>query len=130
MQCLIREAQKPLDIFGCPNGWRFSSLRPTWIKPVARGFLACLLLFWSCAAHGASMNYSAGVLDPRTGSDKPPRITVTGPGSVTLSDIKAGVSKSAPLFQVAPGVWHLRCELFLENGARLVLHGTKIGGDV
>jgi parallel beta-helix repeat protein len=57
------------------------------------------------------------------------RIYVTGPGSATLSDVKAGMP-SARLTQVTPGVWHLRANLVMENGARLVLHGTKIGGDV
>src|SRR5215212_835456 len=57
------------------------------------------------------------------------RIYVTGPGSATLSDIKAGMP-SARLTQVTPGVWHLRANLVMEKGARLVLHGTKIGGDV
>ncbi|HEY0552208.1 MAG TPA: right-handed parallel beta-helix repeat-containing protein, partial [Verrucomicrobiae bacterium] len=57
------------------------------------------------------------------------RIYVTGPGSATLSDVKAGMP-NAKLTQVTPGVWHLRANLVMENGARLVLHGTKIGGDV
>ncbi len=57
------------------------------------------------------------------------RIYVTGPGSATLSDVKAGMP-NAKLTQVTPGVWHLRANLVMEHGARLVLHGTKIGGDV
>jgi parallel beta-helix repeat protein len=57
------------------------------------------------------------------------RIYVTGPGSATLSDVKAGMP-NAKLTQVTPGVWHLRANLVMEKGARLVLHGTKIGGDV
>lgn len=57
------------------------------------------------------------------------RIYVTGPGSITLSGIKAGMP-NAKLTQVTPGVWHLRANLVMEKGARLVLHGTKIGGDV
>src|SRR6185503_4096105 len=35
------------------------------------------------------------------------RIFVTGPGSATLSDVKAGMP-NAKLTQVTPGVWHLR----------------------
>jgi parallel beta-helix repeat protein len=57
------------------------------------------------------------------------RIYVTGPGTVTLSDVKAGMPNS-PLTQISPGVWHLRANLVMENGAKLLLHGTKIGGDV
>jgi parallel beta-helix repeat protein len=57
------------------------------------------------------------------------RLYVTGPGSASLSDIKAAVPK-ADLQQVSPGIWHLRQNIIVENGARLVLHGTKIGGDV
>jgi len=57
------------------------------------------------------------------------RIYVTGPGTVTLSDVKTGMP-SAPLTQVAPGIWHLRANLVVENGGKLLLHGTKIGGDV
>jgi parallel beta-helix repeat protein len=62
-------------------------------------------------------------------SGKPPRIYITGPGSAMLSDVRAAVP-SAPLAQTAPGIWHLKADLFIENGATLVLHGTKIGGDV
>lgn len=81
-------------------------------------------------AFGVILGYAGGVKDGK--SDKAPRIYVGGPGSVTLSEIRAStnVSKTAGLFQVAPGVWHLRCDIMLTNGARLVLHGTKIGGDV
>jgi len=48
---------------------------------------------------------------------------------VTLSDVKVGMP-TAPLAQVAPGIWHLRANLVMENGAKLLLHGTKLGGDV
>jgi parallel beta-helix repeat protein len=57
------------------------------------------------------------------------RIYVTGPGSATLSDIVAVLDK-APLTQTAPGVWLLRANILIESGAELVLHGTRIGGDV
>ena len=82
-------------------------------------FVALLTLLSSSAAFGATFRWSAGSY----------RIYVTGPGSATLSDIKAGMP-NALLTQVTPGVWHLRANLVMENGARLVLHGTKIGGDV
>ncbi len=79
-----------------------------------------LALLWSaCTVLGVTYRVS-------TGSD---RIYVAGPGSASLSDIKVAVPK-ADLLQVSPGVWHLRQSLHLENGARLVLYGTKIGGDV
>ncbi len=80
---------------------------------------ALLTLLSASAAYGATFRWSAGSY----------RIYVTGPGSATLSDIKAGMP-NALLTQVTPGVWHLRANLVMENGARLVLHGTKIGGDV
>ena len=87
-------------------------------------FVALLLAHTATAV---SIRWSAGTSDPL--NLKTPRIYVTGPGSAQLSDIKAAVPK-APLAQVAPGVWHLRAELVVEEGARLVLYGTQLGGDV
>jgi parallel beta-helix repeat protein len=85
-----------------------------------RAALAGLALLLSCAPVSAvSYRWASSSY----------RIYVTGPGSVTLSDIKAALPK-VPLAQVAPGVWHLRANLLLEDGAELRLHGTKIGGDV
>lgn len=83
--------------------------------------LAWLTLFCFGVSHAAAVSFrwSAGSY----------RIYVTGPGSTTLSDIKAGMP-NAPLTQVGPGIWHLRSNLVMENGARLLLHGTRIGGDV
>ena len=78
-----------------------------------------LLLLSITASFGVSFRWSAGSY----------RIYVTGPGTATLSDIKAGMP-NALLTQVSPGVWHLRANLVMEDGARLLLHGTKIGGDV
>jgi parallel beta-helix repeat protein len=68
------------------------------------------------------------------------RIYVTGPGSATLSDIKAALP-GAPLARVnSPGqastalppksIWYLGANLFVENGAQLKLYGPAIGGDV
>ena len=57
------------------------------------------------------------------------RIYVTGPGAATLSQIKAA-QPQAPLKEVSIGVWHLKANLIVEEGAQLVLHGTGIGGDV
>jgi parallel beta-helix repeat protein len=87
-----------------------------WPRRLAATLLALLSV---SAAFGATFRWS----------ETSYRIYVTGPGSVTLSDVKAGMP-SARLTQVTPGVWHLRANLVMENGARLVLHGTKIGGDV
>ena len=81
--------------------------------------LALLGAHLATAAQAATFRWSAGSY----------RIYVTGPGTVTLSDIKAGMP-NALLTQITPGVWHLRANLVMENGARLALHGTKIGGDV
>ncbi len=95
--------------------------RPRW--PAARGRAAwlplLLLLFWSPSAFGTTFRWSSSSY----------RIYITGPGAATLSEVKAALPK-APLVQVAPAVWHLRANLQLENGATLLLHGTKIGGNV
>src|SRR2546422_6061065 len=127
MQCLITEAGQPLGISRCPNGWGLNlvPISWSWPQPAARVLLACLLLFWSNSGFGVTFSYASGKT-----SGNAPRIYVTGPGTATLSDIKANVSKSAPLFQIGPARWHLRCELVVEEGAKLVLHGTKICGDV
>src|SRR5438552_11904441 len=130
MQCLISEEGQPLGTLRGPNGCHLNSGNPSWPQRMARGLFACLLLFWSQTAFGVIFGYAGGIRDGK--SDNPPRIYVGGPGTATLSDIKAStnVSKSAPLAQIAPGVWHLRCDIVMTNGARLVLHGSKIGGDV
>ncbi len=57
------------------------------------------------------------------------RLYVNGPGTVTLSDIKVA-QVLVPLEQTAPGVWHLRANLILQQGAQLLLHGVSLGGDV
>jgi parallel beta-helix repeat protein len=54
---------------------------------------------------------------------------VTGPGSGTLSDLKTALPK-VPLTQVSPAVWYLQANIEIEKGATLLLHGTKLGGDV
>lgn len=82
-------------------------------------FISVIVLLSASAAFGVSYRWSAGSY----------RIYVTGPGTVTLSDVKVGMP-NAPLTQIAPGVWHLRANLVMEKGAKLLLHGTKLGGDV
>ncbi len=59
------------------------------------------------------------------------RIYVTGPGVATLSDIKSALP-SVALTLVDPDelVWHLGANIFIENGGRLNLHGSPLGGDV
>ncbi|MCL5097153.1 MAG: right-handed parallel beta-helix repeat-containing protein [Candidatus Omnitrophica bacterium] len=57
------------------------------------------------------------------------RIYVTGPGLATLSDISVALPH-APLAQSAPGVWQLRANILIQQGASLILHGAAIGGDV
>jgi parallel beta-helix repeat protein len=85
-----------------------------------RGSIASILFCLGAAsALGATYRWS----------DSSWRIYVTGPGSATLSDVKAALP-NAPLTQTTPGIWHLRANLLMDNGAKLVLHGTKIGGDV
>jgi parallel beta-helix repeat protein len=60
------------------------------------------------------------------------RIYVTGDVACTLTDIKTLGSASIPLSLVDPvgKVWFLGANLFLQEGATLVLHGSAIGGDV
>jgi parallel beta-helix repeat protein len=88
-------------------------------RPRATALGAALLVLLAGNASAVSYRWSAGSY----------RIYVTGPGTATLSDVKAGMP-NAPLAQISPGVWHLRANLVMENGARLLLHGSKIGGDV
>ncbi len=59
------------------------------------------------------------------------RIYVTGQGFATLSQIKAALPE-APLQLVDPAnkVWYAGADLFVEKGARLLLYGPAIGGDV
>lgn len=57
------------------------------------------------------------------------RIYVENGGSTTLTAIKAALP-GAPLEQTSPGVWLLRANLMIEDGALLTLHGRAIGGDV
>ncbi|MEM7385864.1 MAG: right-handed parallel beta-helix repeat-containing protein [Verrucomicrobiota bacterium] len=56
-------------------------------------------------------------------------IYVTGPGKASLSDIK-DLRQTAPLDELGDGVWLLRSNLVIENGAQLVLHGFEELGDV
>lgn len=60
------------------------------------------------------------------------RIYVTGNVECTLTDIKALGSKSIPLELVDPTekVWFLGANIFIQNGAKLVIHGVSTGGDV
>lgn len=90
-----------------------------WAAGLRRLGLAVLLAGWTLPASAVTFRWS----------DTSYRIYITGPGAATLSDVKTALPK-APLFQVAPAVWHLRAELQIENGGTLLLHGTRIGGDV
>jgi len=122
---IITDRAQPFGILRFLNGWRIKSNPKRSKQSAAREFIACLLLFWSWAAYGdVAIRFASGV-----SSGNPPRIYVSGSGSATLTDIKTALPH-APLIALAPAVWHLRCELYMTDGARLVLHGTKIGGDV
>lgn len=59
-------------------------------------------------------------------------IYVTGPGTITLTELDALISQNAPLDLVdaTNHIWYLGANLKLEQGAVLILHGTSIGGDV
>lgn len=60
------------------------------------------------------------------------RIYITGDVECTLSQIKALGSKSMPLVLIDPGsqIWFLGANIFLQQGAKLILHGSPVGGDV
>lgn len=60
------------------------------------------------------------------------RIYVTGNAECTLTEIKTLGSKFMPLELVNPTekVWFLGANIFLQNGAKLVIHGISTGGDV
>lgn len=95
------------------------SSRPRRTGPGFRGWF--LLLLFGCASQLQAVTYRW--------SSSTWRIYVEGPGSATLSDVKQAMPNAA-LDQVSPGVWHLRANLYVSAGANLILHGTKIGGDV
>ncbi len=50
-------------------------------------------------------------------------------GTATPTDIKT-LCPSAPLTLVSSGLWQLDADLVIQNGARLTLKGTAVGGDV
>ena len=81
--------------------------------------MGLVLLGWASSIQAVSYRWSESTL----------RIYVEGTGSATLSDIKNNLPK-VPLSQVSPGIWQLRADLQVADGATLLLHGTKIGGDV
>ena len=58
---------------------------------------------------------------------------ISGPSTCTLTSLRNIItSKSPALAQDAANaaIWYLNANLKLESGAKLVLHGTAIGGDV
>ncbi len=63
--------------------------------------------------------------------DSTHRIHVSGPVECTLTEINQAIS-SAPLDLVdsEARIWFLGANLFIEEGATVLLHGSKIDGDV
>jgi parallel beta-helix repeat protein len=114
-------AQKELEM----TQDNFEMVAPRGSLPAAlRGLaLGLALLAGALSASAVTFRWSDG-----KSTGKPPRIYLEGTGSAMLSDVKAAVP-NAPLFQIAPGVWHMRAELQVADGATLILHGSKIGGD-
>src|SRR5438876_150463 len=119
--CLVRPGEEgPLAILRVVQFWSARAVYPRRKRAACVELLLGLLLLGVCSpAFGVTFRWASSSY----------RIYVTGPGSAMLSDIKAALP-NVPLTQVAPGVWHLRADLQVENGATLVLHGAKIGGDV
>jgi len=60
------------------------------------------------------------------------RVYVTGNVECTLTEIKQLGSKYIPLTLLDPAnkVWFLGANLFLQEGAKLILYGSPVGGDV
>lgn len=60
------------------------------------------------------------------------RVYVTGDVECTLTEIKQLGPASIPLTLLDPlnRVWFLGANLFLQEGAKLILHGSAMGGDV
>lgn len=60
------------------------------------------------------------------------RVYVTGDVECTLTEIKQLGSKYIPLtlLDSANKIWFLGANLFLQEGAKLVLHGSSVGGDI
>src|SRR5262245_51859065 len=86
---------------------------PRQIRRALVPLLVWLSLLPASSGFAVTFRWSDGV-----SSGKPPRIYIEGAGSAMLSDVKAAVP-NAPLAQVAPGVWHLRAELQIADGASL-----------
>ncbi len=59
------------------------------------------------------------------------RLYVSGPVTCTLSDLDVVAPSTAlELVDASEAIWILRVNLFLEDGATLLLHGSEAGGDV
>lgn len=60
------------------------------------------------------------------------RVYVTGDVECTLTEIKQLGSNSIPLILLDPAnkIWFLGANVFLQEGAKLVLRGSPVGGDV
>ncbi|MEM7386040.1 MAG: hypothetical protein AAF514_13955, partial [Verrucomicrobiota bacterium] len=56
------------------------------------------------------------------------RIYLNGPGVATFTSIKKALPL-ARLEHLGDGLWHLRANLFVQNGATLRIHGRSVGGD-
>ncbi|MEK7153377.1 MAG: right-handed parallel beta-helix repeat-containing protein, partial [Patescibacteria group bacterium] len=90
---------------------------------ISLGFLAIVL---PSKAHAAT----CGLTNIRWASSSN-TLYLSGPVTCTLSEIKA-IRPTAPLDLVDSSnkTWYLRSNLVIEKGAKLVLHGSAIGGDV
>lgn len=60
------------------------------------------------------------------------RIYVSGSVECTLTEIKQSISVYAPLELVStePKIWFLGASLIIQDGARVLLHGSAVDGDV
>ena len=72
---------------------------------------------------------SAGTVRYSSTSD---RIYIEHGGECTLTDIKTYGPGSTPLTLIDPTlkIWYLESNIFIEDGSKLILHGSPVGGDV
>lgn len=79
----------------------------------------------------ASAAFPCGAANIRWASSSN-RVYITGDVECTLTEIKQLGSQSIPLTLLDPAnkIWFLGANLFIQSGAKLVLHGSPVGGDV
>ena len=98
-------------------------------KPIL--ILFAITIFLTAFPLKAGAAFPCGVANIRWASSSN-SVYVTGDVECTLTEIKQFGSQSIPLTLLDPTnkIWFLGAKLFLREGAKLVLHGSPVGGDV